>query len=552
MQFFAEGEGFVYIGLSDGTVQIFLHHCRCRGVFSKEWRRHKTLRVSTNSSLHAMCLVPHQGELLLACGHALVVISTASLLVERRVCLLKNVPPSVRSKVGSLRALVRNEDTVWCCFKSSPLIVELAAATWRVSAVYCVEADLEVFISEVKLGPGLGQEGVCQDCGGTSSFVSARPPLRVEVAVGREGGDERGESSSPAPPPRPPRSKKLQSSVDQLPGVGEDNLDCNGDDIGDDSSVQLHHKTEPTALPPQCGCGGSVVDVDDVKMEELRGLLAMPGTALGSVSDRSRTSSSSSEQSSRNEDVFSGSTEEHPPPLPPPRQRPHSEYPASSKGTLPPGTANLSKDNKSLTLPDLSRPRRPPPPPPKPQPRRPAPPPPPPLVPRRSLPSEHDGVHVQSLLAVKDTLWVGSSCGEVLVIGVQKRPTSSSSTSSSSCSSAGQGNDGEAGPSEAPGFPRSCRARMSLSLEAKQMCNLKSVLMDVDGEVVEAGLRKKSGGVHTLVQARDLVVAVRNVTQAQETQGVAEIAVWEACSAERVSSVRHHWQALHALKDNLE
>ena len=523
MQSYAEGEGFVYIGLSDGTIQVFQHYRKCRGVFTKEWRRYKTLTVTTHSTLHAMCLVPSQKELVVGCGHSLVIISTCTLLVEKRVCIPKDLPPSVRNKVGSVQTLERNEDTLWCCFKNSPLIMELETSTWKVSGAYCVEADLEVFITEVKLGAVLGEVGVCKVCSGVSSFVlSPRRPegSQSEAEKGRDKGDKT-EESLPVPPPLPPRSLKPKSECfmsDHQPPRGE-SIYLNRDEVMHESArVQMHRELLPAG--PQGGdsdgnpCGTDTVgDIDQAKLEELCKSLARGDTTIGSVLNRNCSSTSSSERSSHREDIFLSSAEELPA-LPP--RRSLSVCPTDTEA----GAANLDKA-KSVTMPNLSKRRR-----------APSPPPPPPVpVRRRSLPSEHDGVYVQSLLSVKDTLWVGSSCGEILVIGVRKRKASSSDPS--------------------PPFGANT-TRMSLNLEWKQMCNLKSVRMNEDSEVTDQQLKRKSGGVHKLVQARNLVVAVRNVMQAEKTRGVAEIAVWQACPAERISTVRQHWRSLHALTASME
>lgn len=524
MQSYAEGEGFVYIGLSDGTIQVFQHYRKCRRVFTKEWRLYKTLTITTHSTLHAMCLLPSQKELVVGCGHSLVIISTSTLLVEKRVCIPKDLPPSVRNKVGSVQTLERNEDTLWCSFKNSPLIMELETSTWKVSGAYYVEADLEVFITEVKLGVVLGEVGVCKVCGGVSSFVlSPQRPAgsQSEAEKGRDKGDKM-EESLPAPPPLPPRSLKPKSECftsDHQPPRGV-SIYLNRDEIRDESAqVQMRRELLPAC--PQGGnsdgnpCGTNTVgDVDQAKLEELRKSLAWGDTTIGTVLNRSRRSISSSERPSHSEDVFLSSAEE-----PPPR-RTLSACPARPADAQA-GAARLDKV-KSLTMPNLSTRRRAPPPPP---------PPPPIPVRRRSLPSEHDGVHVQSLLSVKDTLWVGSSCGEILVIGVRKRKASSSVPS--------------------PPFGADT-ARMSLNLEWKQMCNLKSVRMTADSKVTDQQLKKKSGGVHKLVQARNLVVAVRNVTQEEKARGVAEIAVWQACPAERISTVRQHWRSLQALTTSMD
>ena len=522
MQSYAEGEGFVYIGLSDGTIQVFQHYRKCRRLFTKEWRRYKTLTVTTHSTLHAMCLVPSQKELVVGCGHSLVIISTSTLLVERRVCIPKDLPPSVRNKVSSVQTLERNEDTLWCSFKNSPLIMELEMSTWKVSGAYCVEADLEVFIMEVKLGAVLGEVGVCKFCGGVSSFVlSPRRPegSQSEAEKGRDKGDET-EESLPVPPPPPSRFLKPKPECftsDHQPPHGESIYLKRYEVMDESARVQMRRELLPAG--PQGGdsdgnpCGTDTVgDTDQAKLEALRKSLARKDTTIGSVMKRSCSSTSSSKWSSHSKDVLSSA--EEPSALPP--QRSLSMCPTDTEA----GATNLDKA-KSLTMPNLSTRRRAPPPPP----------PPPIPVRRRSLLSEHDGVHVQSLLLVKDTLWVGSSCGEILVIGVRKRKALSSDPS--------------------PPFGANT-TKMSLNLEWKQMCNLKSVRMNVDREVTDQQLKMKSGGVHKLVQARNLVVAVRNVTQAEMTRGVAEIAVWQACPAERISSVRHYWRSLHALTTSME
>ncbi|XP_070204815.1 leucine-rich repeat serine/threonine-protein kinase 1-like isoform X2 [Littorina saxatilis] len=503
--FYQGGEGFVYVGLSNGTVQIFLHHPSRRDMVSSQWKHHKTLTISTDLTLRAMSLVPAQRELAVACGHSIIIVSTDTLLVEKRICLLKHLHPSMENKVSEVHSLVRNEDTLWCSFLTSPLILELELSTWKVSGACCLEADLEVFVTDVKLGGRGHEEGVCTVCRGSSFFV---PRESKAWSQEEKECDKPKTEEQPVPPPRPPECTKPQSP-DYQPGR------CFGpstaETANDPSGVQLRHKSRPAG--PK--------DADNKKTDSMRcDAKKTDSINLGKTGDGYESSHSHAQSSHR--EVFSDTSET--PPLPPPR-RPTSESPRNTMSEKAP----LSR-KKSHTLPNLST-RRPPPP-------VPALPPPPPRPPRRSLPSEHEFVHVQSLLAVKDTLWVGSSCGEILVIGVKKR------------SSLPEGQLKKSKISSPSSLVASVfSARMSLNLESKQMCNLKSVKMNVDAEMMESQDKTKSGGIQMMLQARNLVVAVRNVTQAEETQSVSEIAVWEACSAERISSVRHYWQALHAMTE---
>nr|KAG5709901.1 hypothetical protein BaRGS_029943 [Batillaria attramentaria] len=52
--------------------------------------------------------------------------------------------------------------------------------------------------------------------------------------------------------------------------------------------------------------------------------------------------------------------------------------------------------------------------------------------------------------------------------------------------------------------------------------------------------------------AQSLVVAVRNVSQASQSEELAEISVWEACTADRITDIRHYWQSLETLKAQLD
>ena len=541
---------------------------------STDWISCKKLTLCTVLRLHAMCLVPSQRQLLAACGHSIVFVSTDTLLVERRICLLKVIPPDMREMVSTVNIVVRNEDTVWCSFLQSPLIIEFDVASWRVSAAYCIEADLEVNIWEVKLTGVVRNDGVCQSCGGMSSFDSGAglSQAQGEVRRSRNSGGSK-ETSVPSPPPRPPKFTK--------PGTphceGSLVTVSNSEDV---SEVQIRHKPAPAASGSlernqlNSGLYNSITTQNAGQSD-----VEKPGKShevknIGMESAVNKHSRSASvTDSSCPDEVFT------PPPPLPPRLSMSNRHTGSTdqlllSQELLPATSdvrNLEKcQGKSQTLPVQSsqcrlsppKPLSPPPVPRRshamshsesnksnlnsanslrgasaPSPRRPAPPP-PPLQTRRSLPSEYDGVYVQSLLSVENTLWVGTSCGEILVIGVHRRNSDSQEPNAQETES----------QARVPSTHLNARSqvRRSLKLESKQMCNLKSVRMKKDEEM-ENMEQQKSGGVQALVRARNLVVAVRSVSQGQEAHDAAEIAVWDACSAEKITSTRIFWQSVAGL-----
>lgn len=484
--FHPEGLGLVHIGLSDGTVQVYHHHSNVRGIFDKEWSLFKTLTISTHSSLQCMCFLPHKKELVVGCSHSLVIVSTETLMVERRICLMKDVPH--KNQVGPVENLTFQGDTLWCSFENSPLIVELEVTSWKPTAAYCIEADLEVYITEVKIGPG--ERGVCEECGGSAS---CHQTLRNRASIVTE---EEGEPLRP--PPRPPRTTKpaAQESSRQEPNDASVYLG-NAEQV--DQGVRFRCQSESNELLDHQG------SVSGIKLD------------LPTLGETKITSTSSPDLTSR-DDVFHTLAE----PLEEFIPRPQSEALGKSR----------QLGNKAPTPQNRSTIRR-------------APPPPPPPGPRRSLPSDYDGVHVQSLLCVRDTLWVGSSFGEILVIGVQKRKDLTASPLPPS-PSYGQ-------KTFLPSFPAAgagCHFhRTSLNLESKQRCNLKSMRMVVDMEAMEAmepECRTQSGGVEMLVRARNMVVAVRCISRKQEIREAAEITVWDMCSADRIDSIRQYWRSLQS------
>jgi hypothetical protein len=97
-----------------------------------------------------------------------------------------------------------------------------------------------------------------------------------------------------------------------------------------------------------------------------------------------------------------------------------------------------------------------------------------------------------------------------------------------------------------PTSPAAVSNRMSLNLDAKQMCNLKSVsMMEAEKEAECGNPDNKSGGVHVLIQARNMVVSARCISPEPDMLGeTSEISVWNACTADRISTMRQYWQSL--------
>lgn len=502
-----EGEGLVYIGLSDGTIHIYHHYRWFRGVFTSEWKLWKKLTVSANS-LSAMCLMPAHHELLVGCGHSLVIISTNTdgLLIERRICIEKDIPQRHRDKVTLVQNIVRNENSLWCSFEASPLIVEYDLHADVISGAYCIEADLEVDIWEVKLSSMIDRQ-LCKACGGFASGCDpgGRSSHRGMLVRPRES------NSSPEPPPRPPKFRSPSAADEQQPAA---------DQHKDNAGPKLTPRSPQTE--PDSGAEASHSTVRNLSASLETPNLPKPPDAVAESVSLSR------------EDIFSASgVDQRPPLLPPRRNRPVSE-----RHNLDyPDKVPLNK-KKSQTLPDLSRPRRPAPPPPS-------------TPPRRSLPSEHEGVFVESILAVQDTLWVGSSCGEMLVIGARNHYKSADSACHR-CSKRDSGAAEAEAAVDASGRTK-IQVRMSLSLESKQICNLRSAGMNQDKRLLMTGreARVKSGGVQSMLQAHNLVVAVRSVSQETQARGIAEISAWEACTAGRITAIRHYWQSLETLKGQM-
>ncbi|XP_076443910.1 leucine-rich repeat serine/threonine-protein kinase 1-like [Babylonia areolata] len=484
-------EGLVYVGMSNGTIQIYRHQTKRTELTSrfrnmpKEWHPYKTLTLAA-PTMQAMCLAPEQRELVAACGHSIVIVSTDTLLCEQSICTVKHLPISARDKAESIADMVSNEHTLWCSFENSPLIMEFEMRSWRVARAYCIEADLEVYITEVRLTSWVGAEGECRACRRTSSCVSRHFP-RPGGHGGSEGSARESDASCPPPPPRPPSATKPGRSGSQ--NDDPDEAGVREEEVFDPEQVQMRHKRPPMRCRSAdrsenpSGVPERIASEDSLDDNRASNLLSVKQT--GRNTNRNF--------SVHGEEAFSGIAEIG-------VWRVRSEHSAELHATAVPPVLNKEKSRTQPNLSTINSPPSTPPPP-----------------PRRSLPSDYDGVHIQSILCVKNTLWIGSSCGEILVIGVEDT-------------------GGESSPSSQSHPPVSpTHRRMSLSLDTKQICNLVSVRMS------GADNDKRSGGVHTLVQARDLVVAVRNFSQ---TAGQAEIAVWEACSAERLTSVRRFWQLL--------
>ncbi|XP_025076879.1 leucine-rich repeat serine/threonine-protein kinase 1-like isoform X3 [Pomacea canaliculata] len=205
----ADGEGFVYVGLSDGTIAIYEHYRWHRNDFTHEWKLRKELTLRTTQPVSAMCLVPNlsKHELWVACGHALFVVSSDNFLVAEKLCVKKELSTSAEM-VSSIACIVKAEDSLWCSFKGSPLIVEFSISQKMVLCALCLEADIieEISIEKIKLH----RTSDCQEC------IEERGH-RQPVQHGKPGTSE---DPTELPPPRPPRSTILSSTLTS--GVEED------------------------------------------------------------------------------------------------------------------------------------------------------------------------------------------------------------------------------------------------------------------------------------------------------------------------------------------
>ena len=133
-------------------------------------------------------------------------------------------------------------------------------STWKVSGAFCLEADLEVFITEVKLGARLSESGVCKICGGTSSFVPG--PQRCgdaqdEAGRGQQNEKDKVEEPLLIAPPRPPSSTKPQPAGFTSEGTAEL------------ARVQMRHKTA-LAVPQEGDRKGNQHGIDTVSYTHLR------------------------------------------------------------------------------------------------------------------------------------------------------------------------------------------------------------------------------------------------------------------------------------------
>lgn len=202
LQSLADGEGFVYVGLSDGTIAIYEHYRWHRNDFTHEWKLRKELTLRTTQPVSAMCLVPNptKHELWVACGHALFVVSSDNFLVAEKLCVKKELSTSAEM-VSSIACIVKAEDSLWCSFKGSPLIVEFSISQKMVLCALCLEADIieEISIEKVKLH----RTSDCQEC------IEERGH-RQPVQHGKPGTSE---DPTELPPPRPPRSTILSSTL---------------------------------------------------------------------------------------------------------------------------------------------------------------------------------------------------------------------------------------------------------------------------------------------------------------------------------------------------